>query len=96
MFLTAGNFLVGPILTVLFPVTQLHLGDTARSAGRAAAGTQELVVRAGDGRAVGLVRAIGAVMVAVAVERGRDAQGVGAAELPDVAWREVWNMKQNI
>lgn len=95
-FLTACSFLVRSILAILLPVAQLHLGDATGRACRAAAGTQELVVRAGDGRTVGLVRPIGAIMVAIAMESGRDTQRVGAAELTDMARWEVWNINSHV
>lgn len=49
----------------------------------------ELVVGAGDGGAVPLVRPVRAVLVAVASPPGGDAQGVLAPELTGVARREV-------
>ncbi len=52
--------------------------------------TVELVVRAGDGGAVHLVGAVGAVLVAVAPPPDRDAQVVLAAELAAVTGGEIW------
>lgn len=71
--LTAGSFFVGAILAISLAVAQLGLGDALWRAVRSTAGTEELVVRACDRRAVGLVALVNAVVVAVAVERRRDA-----------------------
>ena len=65
------------------PVAELALLDAG---GRV--GAVELVV-AGEAGAVLLVRAVGAVLVAVAAPPGGDAQVVLAAELAAVARREV-------
>lgn len=59
------------------------------AAAGAAPRAQVFVVRARDGRAVRLVGAVRAVLEPVAVVRQRDAEGVAAAELPDVARGEI-------
>lgn len=89
LVLTASRLLVRIVLAVLLVVAELRARDALVRARRPALGAQVLVVGAGDGGAVGLVRPVGAVAVPVAVVRGGDAQRVGAAELPDVAGREA-------
>ena len=86
--LTASSFLVAAILAVLFPVAQLRLVDTERLASRAFR-AEVLVARAHDRRAALLVRAVLAVLVAVALVAHRDAEGVRATELVGRARRET-------
>lgn len=89
--LTAGGILVRIVLAVPLAVAELRARNALVLAARRAARTQVLVVGARDGRAVGLVRAVAAVRVAVAVESSRDAERIAAAELADVARREACN-----
>jgi len=78
-----------PILAVPLAVAQLRLQDALGSAASATSRAQVLVIRTCDGRAVGLVALVGAVVVSVAVEVVRDAPGVRAPELGVVAGREI-------
>lgn len=94
--LTAGGLLVGVVLAVPLAVAELRARDALVRAAGPALGAQVLVVGARDGGAVGLVRPVRAVLVAVAVVRGRDAQRVAAAELPDMARREIWEDTRNL
>ena len=91
--LTAGVALVGAVVAVGPAVAELALLD-ALLGGVGAARAGELVVGAGDGGAVLLVGAVGAVLVAVAAPPGGDAEVVLAPELPRVAGGKVWNGKR--
>lgn len=85
----AGGLLVGTVGAVPLAVAELRALDALGRVVGAALGAEELVLRARRGRAVELVRAVRAVPVAVAVERHRDAERVGAPELTHVAGGEV-------
>jgi len=87
--LTAVGLLIASILAVPLAVAELRLQDALGRAAGAATWTEVLVVRTGDGRAVGLVALVGAVVVAIAMKVVRYAQCVRATELGVVAWREV-------
>lgn len=94
--LTASSFLISIVLAVAFAVAQLRARDALVQAAGAAARTQVLVVGARDGGAVGLVGAVRAVLVPVAVVRRRDAQRVAAPELPHVTRRETCNTNESM
>lgn len=85
----AGRLLIGSVLTIAFSVAELRFGDAFGRPVGAAVGAQEFVVGAGDGRAVGLVALVRAVVIAVAVEVGGDAERIGTPELASVTWREI-------
>ena len=95
VLLTAGGQLVGTVLAVGHAVAESALVNALRGSLRSTLGAVELVVRAGDGRAVVLVGAVGAVLVAVAAPPGGDATVVLAPELSAVARREIWNTKDS-
>jgi hypothetical protein len=84
--------LVGAVFAVRHSVAEAALVDALGRPLRTALGAVELVVGAGDGRAVVLVAAVRAVLVAVAAPPGGDAAVVLATELPAVAWREICEM----
>lgn len=90
--LTTSGLLVSIILAVFLAVAELRPGYALVGPSRATFWAQVLVVGTGDGRAVGLVRPVRAVLIPVAVVRGRDAQVVAARELADVTRREIWKI----
>ena len=91
--LTASGQLVCAVLTIRDSVAKPALVNALRGSLRSTLGTVELVVGAGDGRAVVLVGAVGAVLVAVAAPPGGDAAVVLAPELSAVARREIWKSR---
>ena len=87
--LTASGQLVCAVLTIGDSVAKPALVNALRGSLRSTLGTVELVVGAGDGRAVVLVGAVGAVLVAVATPSRGNTTVVLATELAAVAWREI-------
>lgn len=87
--LTACSFLISPVGAIPFPVTKLRLRNAFRG-GFPGSGTQEFICRTRYRCAVRFVRAVAAILVAVAVESGRNAQGIRTAKLTYVARRKIW------
>jgi hypothetical protein len=92
--LTAFNFFVGQVGAIAVSIAEFRPLDAFRAASGRSLRAEELVVRAPDQRAVGLVGIVGAVGETVAPPPVREAKSIVAPELTAVTRREICREKR--
>ena len=91
VLLTTCISFISPIVAILVSITQFGFFYALGCGIGAALGTDKFVFRASDGGAIGFVRAIRAIFVAIAMPAGGNTTMIFTSELTTMTWRKIWN-----